>query len=98
MDLQKLLDTKEKRHGVIASLRQLYQSEGWQFIIAVLENNVDRLQDMINDTESTRDEKEEWRLKVKREYQKQLVDLPKKFAEDLLSSDDKQWHELDPYE
>ncbi len=98
MKLDKLLDTEEKRQGIIMSLQALHESEGWQFVSAVLESNVQELQLLINDTESDRTEKEEWRLKVKREYQNFLIDLPKKFASDLNKGDNVEETGLDPYE
>lgn len=98
MELEKLLDTKEKRKLIINELRALQESGGWKFIEAVLRFNVDRLQGLINDIDASRSSEEEWRLKVKRQYQQELLDLPSKFASDLMKSDDVDWVDLDPYE
>lgn len=98
MEIEKLLDTKEKRQAVVSSLRVLYASEGWKFIQSVLLHNVKQLQVLINDTDSDRNDKENWRLKVKREFQEQLVNLPEKFAKDLGNSSGTDWKELDPYD
>lgn len=97
-EIEKLTDTKAKREVLSVALDQLSKSEGWKFIMEVLRYNVSELQKMINDTNKEFDERLDWRVKVKREYQEQMIDMPQKFAEDLRKDKDEKDLKLDPYE
>jgi len=94
--MENLFDTEEKRKGAIAAIRNLQENEGWDVILRVLNFSVEQYQKAINDTNSDLDEKQQWRLKVKRELAVQLLDLPNRLSDELEKN--VPGPDLDPYD
>ena len=92
-----LFDTKNKRDEAVAALQALMVSEGWQFLKLFLSATVEQYQMAINDIDSSLDDKELWKLKVKRSFSQQLTELPQKIIDDLAVSHKKRSN-FDPYE
>lgn len=97
-DLDKVLDTQAKRQAVIAALRNLQTQEGWAFVKGVMLEWVQILQDQINDTEVEIDDKQLWRMKVKRKYVEQLLNLPDRMISEIANPETKNILDMDPYE
>jgi len=85
-----------EREAIVIALRNLTESEGWACLLKALNFNLEQYQKAINDTNSDLDEKQQWRLKVKRELTEQLLDLPDRLAKDL--EENVPGHDGDPFD
>ena len=91
------LSTKDRVNNTVTHLQTLLVSEGWIFLRLYLSQNLADLQEAVNSTDINRTTKEDYRLKVKREYLEQLLELPERFIKQLQEGDVGEV-ELDAYE
>lgn len=95
MNLSKLFSTQKEINQAIETLGSLSDNNDWQFLVNILQAEIDELSENILGTHFDNLEQENY-LKLKRDYLIILSQLPDKIVKALKEGDD-EIPEFDPY-